>query len=82
MKSKNFVAYANYSKTLWLIGLRPSTKIIHKTEQMILSAVNSHEQLLLRCYLKNIITVSSLSKRLTKVISGLDRKYIEQLAFS
>jgi len=49
---------------------------------MTLSAVNSHERLLLRCYLKNIITVSSLSKRLTKVISGLDREDIKQLAFS
>jgi hypothetical protein len=49
---------------------------------MILSAVNSHEQLLLRCYLKNIITVSSLSKRLAKIISDLDREGIRQLALS
>ena len=49
---------------------------------MTLSAVNSHERLLLRCYLKNIVTVGALSERLTKIINRLTKKDIKALAFS
>ena len=49
---------------------------------MILPAVNKYEKLILRCYLKNIVTVSSLSKRLVTIMERLDKKQINSLAFS
>jgi hypothetical protein len=49
---------------------------------MILPDINEHERLVLRCYLKNIVTVGSLSERLTKIINRLTKKDIKALAFS
>jgi hypothetical protein len=49
---------------------------------MILPDINEHERLVLRCYLKNIVTVSSLSERLTKIINRLKERDIKKLAFS
>ena len=49
---------------------------------MILPDINEHERLVLRCYLKNIVTVSSLSERLTKIINHLKEIDIKKLAFS
>ena len=49
---------------------------------MILPDINEHERLVLRCYLKNIVTVSSLSERLTKIINRLKERGIKKLAFS
>ena len=49
---------------------------------MILPDINEHERLVLRCYLKNIITVSSLPERLIKITNRLKEKDIKQLAFS
>ena len=49
---------------------------------MILPDINEHERLVLRCYLKNIIAVSSLSERLIKITNRLKEKDITQLAFS
>ena len=56
-------------------------KIVSK-KKMILPAVNKYEKLILRCYLKNIVTVSSLSKRLVTIMERLDKKQINSLAFS
>jgi hypothetical protein len=49
---------------------------------MILPDINEHERLILRCYLKNIVTVGALSERLTKIINRLTKKDIKALAFS
>ena len=49
---------------------------------MILPDINEHERLVLRCYLKNIVTVDSLSERLSKIITRLNEKDIKELAFS
>jgi hypothetical protein len=49
---------------------------------MILPDINEHERLVLRCYLKNIVTVGSLSERLSKIITRLNVKDIKQLTFS
>ena len=49
---------------------------------MILPDINEHERLVLRCYLKKIICISSLSQRLTKIVTRLNEKDIKELAFS
>jgi hypothetical protein len=49
---------------------------------MILPDINEHERLVLRCYLKNIVTVGSLSERLTKITNRLKERDIKKLAFS
>ena len=50
--------------------------------KQILPEVNKYERLVLRCYLKNIVTVSSLSDRLITIMDRLDKKQINDLAFS
>jgi len=49
---------------------------------MILPDINEHERLVLRCYLKNIVCISALSERLTKIVTRLNKKDIKELAFS
>jgi hypothetical protein len=50
--------------------------------KQILPEVNKYERLVLRCYLKNIVTVGTLSERLVTIIKRLDKKQINGLAFS
>jgi hypothetical protein len=62
------------------IGQRGNALV--KSSMKQIPDINKYERLVLRCYLKNIVTVSSLSDRLITIMDRLDKKQINSLAFS
>ena len=47
-----------------------------------LPELNNDEKLMLRCYLKNIITIGGLSDRIVKIMKLTDTKTLHKLASS
>ncbi len=47
-----------------------------------LPALNYDEKLMLRCYLKNIITISGLSDRIVKIMKSTDPKILKKISHS
>ncbi len=47
-----------------------------------LPELNYDEKLMLRCYLKNIITIGGLSDRMIKIIESTDLKILKRLISS
>ena len=45
-----------------------------------LPALNYDEKLMLRCYLKNIITIGGLSDRIVKIMKSTDTKTLQKIS--